>query len=132
MNAYAIDTGSNTTVHSTTMAAHWPGAGIFDTAEGLAGIAPVYPYILFNKSPLQLRLIGARGGRAYGRNQRARRALMTTQPEVDPQRAALTQTTAEAVALLDAQFPWLRGAEQRRSGNAECKRTYHTALTGQK
>jgi len=25
-----------------------------------------YPYILFNKSPEQLRLLGARGGRAYG------------------------------------------------------------------
>ena len=33
-----------------------------------------YPYILFNKSPEQLRLLGARGGRAYGRNQRDRRA----------------------------------------------------------
>jgi hypothetical protein len=32
-----------------------------------------YPYILFNQSPEQLRRIGARGGRAYGRNQRARR-----------------------------------------------------------
>ena len=28
-----------------------------------------YSHILFNKSPLQLRLLGARGGRAYGRNQ---------------------------------------------------------------
>ena len=33
-----------------------------------------YPYILFNKSPLQLRQIGARGGRAFGRNQRIRRS----------------------------------------------------------
>jgi hypothetical protein len=28
-----------------------------------------YPYTLFNKSPEQLRLLGARGGKAYGRNQ---------------------------------------------------------------
>ena len=33
-----------------------------------------YSHILFNKSPLQLRLLGARGGRAYGRKRRARRA----------------------------------------------------------
>ena len=77
--------------------------------------APVYPYILFNKSPSQLRLIGARGGKTHGRNQRARRILMTTQPEAAPQRVAPGQTTAQAVAALDAQFPWLRCAEKRRS-----------------
>jgi hypothetical protein len=56
-----------------------------------------YPYILFNKSPLQLRLIGARGGRAFGRNQRLRRALLpTTPPDAVPLRAALLPTTAEA------------------------------------
>ena len=37
-----------------------------------------YPYIPFNKSPDQMRHLGARGGRAYGRNQRARRALLAT------------------------------------------------------
>jgi hypothetical protein len=88
----------------------WPGA----TAR-LA--LPEYHYILFNKFSLQLRLIGARGGRAYGRNQRARRALDggATQQEAASQRAAPGQTTAEAVAVLDARFPWLRGVEQRRS-----------------
>ena len=89
-----------------------------------------YPYILFNKSPLQLRLIGARGGRAFGRNQRARRALMTTQPEAPLQCVTPAQTTAAALVALDAQFPWLRGAEKRRSGtslHAGCKRTYRTA-----
>jgi hypothetical protein len=29
-----------------------------------------YPYILFNQPPEDLRRIGARGGRAYGRNRR--------------------------------------------------------------
>ena len=29
-----------------------------------------YPYILFNQTPEDLRRIGARGGRAYGRNRR--------------------------------------------------------------
>ena len=72
-----------------------------------------YPYILFNKSPLQLRLIGARGGRTFGRNLRARRALMPTTPDAVPRRAARMQTTAEAIAMLDAQFPWLRAAELR-------------------
>ena len=74
-----------------------------------------YP-ILFNKSPLQLRLIGARGGRAYGRNQRARRARLSLMPLPPPTVtlcAAPGPTAAEAVALLDKQFPWLRAAEKR-------------------
>jgi hypothetical protein len=62
---------------------------------------------------MQLRLIGARGGRAYGRNQRARRTLMSAPTKAAPLLTAPRQTTAEAVALLDARFPWLRGAEQR-------------------
>ncbi len=76
-----------------------------------------YSHILFNKSSLQLRQVGARGGKAYGRNQRARRALialMPTPPAAVPLCAAIRQTTAEAVAMLDAQFPWLRCAEKRR------------------
>jgi hypothetical protein len=72
-----------------------------------------YSYILFNKSPLQLRLLGARGGRAYGRNQRARRALLPTPPRAVPPQAAPRHSTAEAVAMLDTRFPWLRGAEKR-------------------
>jgi len=75
-----------------------------------------YPYILFNKSLLQLRLIGARGGKAFGRNQRARRALISTPPQAVQPQAARLQTTAEAVAVLDTQFPWLRRAERRHSG----------------
>ncbi len=65
-----------------------------------------YSHIFFNKSPLQLRLVGARGGKAHGRNQRARRALialMPTPPQAAPLCAAIRQTTAEAVALLEAQ-----------------------------
>jgi hypothetical protein len=75
-----------------------------------------YPYILFNQSPLQLRAIGARGGRAYGRNQRARRARLALMPVPPPTvlpRTTQGPTAAEAVALLDAQFPWLRAAEKR-------------------
>ena len=71
-------------------------------------------YILFNKSLLQCRSLGARGGRAYGRNLRARRALLATLPQAVPPRAVPSETTAEALALLDTQFPWLRSAEKRR------------------
>jgi hypothetical protein len=73
-----------------------------------------YPYIFFNKSPEQLRLLGARGGRAYGRSQRARRALLATLPQAVPPSAASPATTAESIVVLDAHFPWLRGAETRR------------------
>jgi hypothetical protein len=76
-----------------------------------------YPHILFNKSPEQLRLLGARGGRAYGRNQRDRRARMPTPPASVPGRVAPSETAAQASSLLDAQFPWLRGAEKRLSWN---------------
>jgi hypothetical protein len=67
----------------------------------------------FNTSPEQLRRLGARGGRAYGRNQRARRALLATPPEAVPPCAAPPATAAESIAALDARFPWLRAAEKR-------------------
>jgi hypothetical protein len=71
-----------------------------------------YSHILFNKSPLQLRLLGARGGKVHGRNQRARRALLATPPAAVPLRAPPRQTTAQSIAVLDTQFPWLRCAEK--------------------
>jgi hypothetical protein len=70
-------------------------------------------YIYFNKSLQQCRSLGARGGRAYGRNLRARRALMVTPPAAISRLAAPSETTAEALAALDTQFPWLRSAEKR-------------------
>ena len=74
-----------------------------------------YSHILFNKCPAQLRLLGARGGRTFGRNQRLRRSLMTTPPEAVPLPAApASATIAKAIALLDAQFPWLQSAEKPR------------------
>jgi hypothetical protein len=73
-----------------------------------------YSYILFNKTPLQLRLLGARGGKAFGRNLRLRRALLPTPtPATASLPAVPRHTAAEAVAELDARFPWLRGAEKR-------------------
>src|ERR1700683_1536237 len=75
-------------------------------------------YILFNKSLEQARRLGARGGRAHGCNQRARRAHMPAPLTTVPIPPTPRETTAQAIAVLDAQFPWLRGAEQRRS---ECQ-----------
>ena len=69
-------------------------------------------YIFFNKSLQQCRSLGAKGGRAFGRNQRARRALTTPPPEILPLPAVAQETTAEAIAVLDSQFPWLRRAEK--------------------
>jgi hypothetical protein len=72
-----------------------------------------YSYILFNKSPDQLRRLGARGGRAHARNRRARRGMLPELPEADSLQAAPRETTAQAIALLEAQFPWLRDAVRR-------------------
>ena len=55
-----------------------------------------YPYILFNKSPEQMRILGARGGKAYGRNRRARRALLADTPPAVPPRAQPQETAASA------------------------------------
>jgi hypothetical protein len=68
-----------------------------------------YSHILFHKTPSQLRLPGAHGGKACGRNQRARRAHPTTAPVAIPVRVAPQETTARAIAVLDARFPWLAG-----------------------
>ena len=82
---------------------------------------PDYSYIFFNKTPLQLRSQGARGGRTFARNQRRRRALIALlpkAPEALSPRASRQQTTAEAIAALDGQFPWLRHAERSRLNNS--------------
>ena len=73
---------------------------------------PEYYYILLNKTPAQLRRLGARGGKAQARNRRVRlrpRAPLQPNADLDLQ----PETAAQAIAALDAQFPWLRGAEKR-------------------
>ena len=66
------------------------------------------PDCLFRQTPAQLRQIGARGGRACARNRRARlRATTAPPPPAVPPVARRPETTAEAIATLDLQFPWL-------------------------
>jgi hypothetical protein len=68
-------------------------------------------FYTFRQTPEQQRRCGARGGRVAARNRRARRSgasspsVSATELPVDP--------TAGDIATLDAQFPWLRGAEKR-------------------
>jgi hypothetical protein len=69
------------------------------------------PY--FNQSIAACRRAGGIGGRRSARNRRLRRADWA--PATKPTVEALLETAAEAIALLDAQFPWLRGAERRTS-----------------
>jgi hypothetical protein len=70
------------------------------------------PY-LFNQSTEQIRRVGARGGRATARNRRARQqSVVVAPPETSADGAPPPETTRQAMALLDAQFAWLRGAEK--------------------
>jgi hypothetical protein len=147
MNVNAINTDHSTALHATRMAVR--ASGVFtDMADNLADSAPadnqptgvwnrtafrhIYPYALFNKSPLQLRRIGALGGKAHGRNQRARRALMPAPPAATPLRPAARQSTADAVALLDARFPWLLNAEKRGSETSRRMACNGSCRTGRK
>jgi hypothetical protein len=70
----------------------------------------------FFQTPEQLRRIGARGGRATARHRRQRLEVLTLAATARPTPYASVEcqeTVAEAIALLDAQFPWLQGAESR-------------------
>jgi hypothetical protein len=73
-------------------------------------------YYQFIAIPGQARRAGARGGKTTARNRRQRRdgvAAEVPQPEQETAPPVPLETTAAAIALLDAQYPWLRGAEQR-------------------
>jgi hypothetical protein len=89
---------------------------------------PNHPYILFNKSPEQLRHLGSRGGKAQARNRRQRllAPAQTRQQDgtaVNPPE----ETTAEAIAALDAAFPWLRGAGKRTASFSSQRRSSKSA-----
>jgi hypothetical protein len=83
-------------------------------------------YYQFRPTPGQARRAGSRGGRAAAVNRRQRQdgaAAPLPQPQAEAAAQFLRETTAGAIALLDAQCPWLRGAEQRfspRSPRAAC------------
>lgn len=71
---------------------------------------------LFNKTADQMRAVGARGGRARCRNLRTQRRECRAAPVatvIEPD----VESTAEAIAMLDTQFPWLIGAERKRIRN---------------
>lgn len=68
--------------------------------------------ILFNKTIDQCRIIGVRGGRARARNLRMRK--LQAAPKTAPVPLSRLETAAEAIAILDRQFPWLIGAEKSR------------------
>lgn len=76
-------------------------------------------YQLF-QTPGQLRWVGSRGGKATARNRRDRRNCAAQRPKLQSETEPLVQreTTAAAIALLDAQYPWLRGVEKRLSSSA--------------
>lgn len=68
---------------------------------------------LFNKSYEDMRAVGRRGGRARARNLRLRKAAPApVAPIIAEVRG---ETAAEAIQVLDQQFPWLRGVERRRT-----------------
>ena len=75
-----------------------------------------FPYIRFNKSSDQRRHLGACGGRTYGRNQRARRALLATAPQAVPPPGRATQNDRPIHPLSarpDVSVPVLAGAGAR-------------------
>ena len=76
-------------------------------------------YYQFPQTPGQSRSAGKRGGKASARNRREGRHSAAA-PVRDSEPAATApvslETTAAAIALLDAQYPWLCGAERRVSG----------------
>ena len=66
---------------------------------------------LFNKSYEDMRAVGRRGGRARARNLRLRKAAPAPVAQIIAE--FHIETAAEAIQVLDRQFPWLRGVERR-------------------
>jgi hypothetical protein len=78
-------------------------------------------YYQFFQTPEQALRVGARGGRATARHRRERLDGAAAVPREaapgGPPRGP-RETTAAAIALLDAQYPWLRGVEKRFSNRS--------------
>jgi hypothetical protein len=71
-------------------------------------------FLLFNQSIESLRRVGRLGGKATARNRRARQKAMCSVPAHSlPPITAPMETAAEAIATLDAKFPWLQDAQRR-------------------
>jgi hypothetical protein len=73
-------------------------------------------YYQFLQHPDQARRAGARGGKATVRNRRERldrTPAEMPEPEAEAAPPGPFESTAAAIALLDVQYPWLRGAEKR-------------------
>jgi hypothetical protein len=82
----------------------------------------------FPQTPGQARRTGARGGKATARNRRLRldgAAVAVSEPRAGTTPLVL-ETTAAAIALLDAHYPWLCGAERRASGTVRKSRRLTT------
>jgi hypothetical protein len=67
-------------------------------------------YVLYSETASQNRCNGARGGRAFARNQRLRKLLAPPPPAQPLHEEEPPETAHEASLLLDRQFPWLAGA----------------------
>lgn len=73
-------------------------------------------YYQFPQTDGQARRAGARGGKTTARNRReclVGRAGEVAEPDEGLAAPFPRETTAAAMARLDAQYPWLRGAERR-------------------
>ena len=73
---------------------------------------PQILYLRLLQTPEQHRRVGARGGRAAARSRRLQAAASLT-PAGVARREQPVESTAAAIAALDAQFPWLLGAQKR-------------------
>jgi len=67
-------------------------------------------FVLFSETIAKNRRNGARGGRAFARNQRLRKRLAAPPPSEAASAEESPETAHEASLLLDLQFPWLAGA----------------------
>ena len=75
---------------------------------------PQILYLRLLQTPEQRRRVGARGGRAAARSRRARlQTAAALAPAGVSRREHPVESTAAAIAALDAQFPWLLGAQKR-------------------